>query len=84
MSFTLTKEQQMIQKMAREFSRKVLAETAAERDITKAFPAENLKKWVNSALWACLSLLNTGVKILIRSATRLRLPKSHTHVLQLR
>jgi len=44
MSFTLTKEQQMIQKMAREFSRKVLAETAAERDITKAFPAENLKK----------------------------------------
>ena len=43
MSFTLTKEQMMIQKMAREFSRKVLAETAAERDVTKTFPAENIK-----------------------------------------
>ncbi len=44
MSFKLTDEQLMIQKMAREFSRKVIAATAMERDKTKEFPAENLKK----------------------------------------
>jgi len=44
MSFKLTDEQLMIQSMAREFSRKVVAATAAERDRTKAFPRENLKK----------------------------------------
>lgn len=43
MSFKLTDEQLMIQAMAREFARKVLAPTAAERDRTKAFPSENLK-----------------------------------------
>ncbi len=44
MSFVLTDEQIMIQTMAREFSRKVVAITAAERDRTKEFPSENLKK----------------------------------------
>ena len=44
MSFSLTDEQIMIQTMAREFSRKVVALTAAERDQTKEFPSENLKK----------------------------------------
>ena len=44
MLFKLTNEQLMIQSMAREFSRKVVAATAAERDRTKEFPAENLKK----------------------------------------
>jgi len=44
MSVILTDEQLMIQTMAREFSRKVVALTAAERDRTKEFPAENLKK----------------------------------------
>ena len=44
MSFALTDEQIMIQTMAREFSRKVVAQTAAERDRTKEFPSENLKK----------------------------------------
>ncbi|HSQ83702.1 MAG TPA: acyl-CoA dehydrogenase family protein, partial [Desulfobacterales bacterium] len=44
MSFKLTDEQIMIQTMAREFSRKVVALTAAERDRTKEFPSENLKK----------------------------------------
>lgn len=44
MLFKLTGEQRMIQTMAREFSRKVVAATAAERDRTKEFPAENLKK----------------------------------------
>jgi hypothetical protein len=38
MSFKLTDEQLMIQSMVREFSRKVVAETAAERDKTKEFP----------------------------------------------
>ena len=44
MSFALTDEQIMIQSMAREFSRKVVATTASERDRTKEFPSENLKK----------------------------------------
>ncbi len=44
MFFKLTDEQLMIQSMVREFSRKVVAATAAERDKTKEFPAENLKQ----------------------------------------
>jgi alkylation response protein AidB-like acyl-CoA dehydrogenase len=44
MPVNLTDEQLMIQTMAREFSRKVVALTAPERDKTKEFPAENLKK----------------------------------------
>jgi alkylation response protein AidB-like acyl-CoA dehydrogenase len=44
MLFELTDEQIMIQSMVREFSRKVIAATAAERDRTKQFPYENLKK----------------------------------------
>jgi len=44
MFFKLSDEQLMIQTMAREFSRKVVATTASERDRTKEFPAENLKK----------------------------------------
>ncbi|MDY0374693.1 MAG: acyl-CoA dehydrogenase [Desulfobacterium sp.] len=44
MSFKLSDEQLMIQSMVREFSRKVVAATAAERDQTKEFPWENLKQ----------------------------------------
>jgi alkylation response protein AidB-like acyl-CoA dehydrogenase len=44
MFFKLTDEQLMIQSMVREFSRKVVAPTAAERDKTKEFPADNFKK----------------------------------------
>ncbi len=44
MFYQLTNEQLMIQSLVREFSRKVVAATAAERDRTKEFPAENLKK----------------------------------------
>ena len=44
MSFKLTDEQLMVQSMVREFSRKVVAVTAAERDKTKEFPAENLRQ----------------------------------------
>ncbi len=40
----LTNEQLMIQSMVRDFSRKVVAVTAAERDQTKEFPWDNLKK----------------------------------------
>lgn len=50
MSFKLTDEQLMIQSMVREFSRKVVAETAAERDKTKTFPADNLKKMAELGL----------------------------------
>ncbi len=42
--FKLTDEQLMIQSMVREFSRKVIAPTAAERDKTKEFPAENFRQ----------------------------------------
>ena len=42
--FRLTHEQLMIQSMVREFSRKVIAETASERDQTKEFPKNNFKK----------------------------------------
>ncbi len=44
MAYQLTEEQRMIQAMVREFAREVLLPTAAERDQTKEFPAENLKK----------------------------------------
>ena len=50
MSFKLTDEQLMIQSMVREFSRKVVAETAAERDKTKEFPTKNLKKMAELGL----------------------------------
>ena len=44
MSVKLTKEQLMIQKMAREFAQKDLAVYAAERDKNHEFPSESLKK----------------------------------------
>ncbi|MBW2593551.1 MAG: acyl-CoA dehydrogenase family protein, partial [Deltaproteobacteria bacterium] len=50
MAFNLTDEQLMIQQMVREFSRKVVAITAAERDRTKEFPAGNLKKMADLGL----------------------------------
>lgn len=50
MLFRFTDEQLMIQSMVREFSRKVIAVTAAERDRTKEFPAANLKKMAELGL----------------------------------
>jgi alkylation response protein AidB-like acyl-CoA dehydrogenase len=44
MSFKLTEEQLMIQSMVRDLARTKFAPKAMERDKTKAFPAENLKK----------------------------------------
>ena len=44
MSYELTEEQRMIRAMVREFAREVVQPTAAERDRTGEFPAENLKK----------------------------------------
>ena len=44
MLFKLTDEQLMIQNMVREFSRKVIANTASERDKTKEFPADNFRQ----------------------------------------
>jgi butyryl-CoA dehydrogenase len=44
MLFKLTDEQLMIQNMVREFSRKVVAVTASERDKSKEFPAGNFKR----------------------------------------
>ncbi len=50
MSLQLTKEQRLVQTMIREFSRKVIAPTAAERDLTKEFPAENFEKMADLGL----------------------------------
>jgi butyryl-CoA dehydrogenase len=50
MPYELTEEQRMIQAMVREFSRKEILPSAAERDRTKAFPADNLKKMANLGL----------------------------------
>ncbi len=44
MSFKLTEEQLMIQSMVRDLARTEFAPAAMERDRTKEFPAENLKK----------------------------------------
>ena len=44
MSAKFSKEQLMIQKMAREFAQKDLAVHAAERDQKHEFPLESLKK----------------------------------------
>lgn len=44
MAYQLNEEQKMIQAMVRDFAREVLLPTAAERDRSGEFPAENLKK----------------------------------------
>ncbi len=44
MSFPLSEEQRMIRAMARDFAREVILPTAAERDRTKEFPAQNLRR----------------------------------------
>lgn len=44
MSYPLTEEQRMIQAMARDFAHEVLLPTAAERDLTKEFPKDNLNQ----------------------------------------
>jgi alkylation response protein AidB-like acyl-CoA dehydrogenase len=44
MAYQLNEEQRMIRAMVREFARDVVLPTAAERDRTKEFPAENLKR----------------------------------------
>jgi len=50
MLFQLTEEQVMIQTMVRDFAREVLLPSAAERDRTKEFPAENLKRMAELGL----------------------------------
>lgn len=44
MAYHLTEEQKMIRAMVRDFARQEILPTAAERDRTGEFPAENLKK----------------------------------------
>ena len=44
MSFKLTEEQLMVQSMVRDLARAEFAPKAMERDHTKEFPADNLKK----------------------------------------
>jgi butyryl-CoA dehydrogenase len=44
MAYHLTEEQRMIQAMVRDFARNVLLPTAAERDLTREFPAENIRQ----------------------------------------
>ena len=44
MAYQLNEEQNMIQAMVRDLAREVILPTAAERDKTGEFPAENIKK----------------------------------------
>jgi alkylation response protein AidB-like acyl-CoA dehydrogenase len=44
MSYQLNEEQKMIQAMVRDLAREVMLPTAAERDSTKEFPGESVKK----------------------------------------
>jgi len=44
MAYELNEEQRMIRAMVRDFARETVMPTAAERDRTGEFPAENLKK----------------------------------------
>ena len=44
MAYQLNEEQRMIRAMVREFARETVLPTAAERDLTCEFPAENLRK----------------------------------------
>jgi butyryl-CoA dehydrogenase len=44
MAYQLNEEQRMIRAMVREFAREVVLPTATERDRTKEFPAENLRR----------------------------------------
>lgn len=60
MPFHLTDEQLMIQSMVKEFSRKVIAETAMERDRSKAFPKENLKKMADLGLMGMMIPMEYG------------------------
>ncbi len=50
MSSPLTEEQVMIQTMVRDFARQVLLPSAMERDRTKEFPLENLKRMAELGL----------------------------------
>lgn len=54
MSFALSKEQKMVQKTAREFARKELAEKAAHRDQNQEYPADSLHKMAELGLLGML------------------------------
>ncbi len=82
MFFKLTDEHIMIQTMVREFSRKEIAPTAADRDKTKEFPKEILKKMGGLGLMGMMVPLNTAVKELILSAISLPFLKLLIHALQ--
>jgi alkylation response protein AidB-like acyl-CoA dehydrogenase len=51
MSFKLTEEQFMVQSMVRDLARAEFAPKAMERDHTKEFPADNLKKLGSVMSW---------------------------------
>ena len=60
MLFKFTEEQLMIQSMVREFSRKVVAVSAAERDKTKEFPKNNFKQMGELGLMGMMVPLEYG------------------------
>lgn len=51
MNFELTEEQIVVRDAAREFAQTELLPGVIERDDKQEFPAEQIKKWVSSALW---------------------------------
>ena len=47
MNFGLTREQELVRQMVREFAVNEVKPIAAEIDETERFPMENVKKWLN-------------------------------------
>ena len=45
MNFTLTKEQELVRQMVRDFAVNEVKPIAAEIDVTERFPMETLRKW---------------------------------------
>ncbi|MCP4200109.1 MAG: acyl-CoA dehydrogenase [Proteobacteria bacterium] len=60
MSFYITEEQQMIQSMVREFSTRVVAVKAMERDRTKEFPWDNVKQMAELGLMGMMIPVQYG------------------------
>ncbi len=61
MNFELTKEQQMIRKMVREFAQNVIRPKAIEIDVEAKFPADTFKQMGISVCWVSHSLNIRGI-----------------------
>ena len=58
MNFTLTKEQELVRQMVRDFAVNEVKPIAAEIDVTERFPMENVKKMGELGMMGIPFLLN--------------------------